>query len=258
MHTTTTKTEKDMTTLGQIVGIHKGTRHSVQSQFDAAYHTLQKGDLFTGFDKIHTPLEGNLQQPADGRRVQANAHEILTGLEPLLMDLTLTKDVADTEATADVVVDGSVLLADVPVSHLLWLEKQAAHLLAVFQAIPVQSAAENWATANNLPVGQYRTDTVETESTRKNHEWITVVPNSPEHAAQIRENVQDVVSGHWRTVKYTAALPVAQRTELVARAGKLLDAIKMAVTEANHQTVTDEHEGAAIFGFLFDGVLRNG
>src|SRR5580700_9630999 len=106
-----------MTTLGQIVGIHKSTKTAIQRDWDVAYHTLQKSDLFNGFDKTHFAFEGNLTQPEQVKRVQANAFEIVSGLQPLLtrlIDLEATKDGADTAARADIVVGDQTILSQVP------------------------------------------------------------------------------------------------------------------------------------------------
>jgi hypothetical protein len=249
------------TTLGQIVGIHKSTRVSIQREWDEMYHLLQKGELFSGFDKTHTPFEGNLPQPAQSKRVQANATELVTGLEKLLsrlFDLEATKDNADTEARADLVVGDDTLMTQVPVNHLLWMEKQVANLVTVFNAIPVMTAAEDWQPSQALDRGMYRTQAERTPSTKKDTHWEVVVPaiDNGDHGAIVKEVSNDIQSGTWEIVKYTAAMRPTDKALLIKRASVLLDAIRFATTTANHLPVTDIDEGEKIFGYLFDGMFN--
>lgn len=244
-------------TLGQIVGIHKSTKTAAQRDFDTIYKYFQKDSLFKGFTKIHTPEEGNLQQPATEQLVQANAYELLAKMEETLVnafDVEATKDTADTNARANIIIGSNTILENVPVSHLLWLEKQFTNFVTVFRAIPVQSAAENWTTAPNLPNGMVRTPEEVGQSTKKITEFPVIVPPTPEHPAQVREVTRDVVSGTWRTVKYTAAITIQEKDTLIKRSTELLNATKQAIVAANHTEAIKVQEGEKIFNFLFDGI----
>lgn len=252
-----------MTTLGQIVGIHKGTKEEAQRRWDTIYHTLQKNDLFTGLHKTFEAFEGTLPQPPQDKRLQANATDLLREMQPLLtrlFDLEYTKDVADTQATANVYLPGisRPLLENVPISHLLWLEKQFIKLVTVFKALPVMSAAEDWTgDATSLPTGVRRTPVEETPATKKEKQWQVVVAADANggHPADVREVTSDVHSGNWRTIKYTSAVPVAVRDELVKRATAMLNAVRQAAVAANHLVVQDQSEGEIIFGFLYGDLL---
>jgi hypothetical protein len=253
-----------VTTLGQIVGIHKTTRTQIQRDWDQVYHDLQRSELFNGFDKTHTPFEGNLTQPAKSKRVQANATELVYGLQDLLtrlFDLEATKDSADTQARADVKVtqngNETVVLPNVPINHLLWLEKQAVHLLTVFRSIPVVSAAEDWQSSETLEWGKLRTPTEQTPSTKKAEHFEIIVPAADNngHPAAYEKVTQDIKSGDWYETKYTTAMLPNTKAALVNRTSLLLDGIKQAIVAANHLDVTDVKEGALIFGFLFDNAF---
>lgn len=248
-----------MTTLGEIVGIHKGTRSAAQRDFDIIYKSIQKPDNFNGLDKTHDPFPGELPQPHQEKLVQSNALGLLSKMEEVLtraINVEATKDIADQSAKADIIVGDETVLRDVPISHILWLEKQVTDFVTVFRALPIQSAAEKWESADNLPAGVYRTPTEEVPSTKKITDQKVVIPPTDQHPGQWTEISKDVQSGTWKTTKFTAALPAKQKEILVRRATDLLVAVQQAATRANHASVVDiKTEGQTIFGYLFDNVL---
>src|SRR5262249_15399276 len=161
---------------------------------------LQKGDLFNGLEKSQEMFEGfGLPQAPQSKKIQASAQEILSALPGLLgrlYDLEATKDAADADAVADVVVNGQVIIENVQINHLLWLEKQFQNLVTVFKAIPVISAAEQWQEAVGLSDGYYQTATETQPITKKVTDFKIVVPAAANgnHPADVREVSKDVQS----------------------------------------------------------------
>ena len=160
-----------------------------------------------------------------------------------------TKDWANRTACADVTVDGQLLLAQVPVPYLLFLEKQLTDLSAFVRKLPVLDAAESW----NLDpsTDAWKTEQVRTIRTRKvprNHVKAEATEN---HPAQVEVYYEDVPVGYWTTVKFSGALPARRVNELRERVEKLQQAVKFAREEANAAEVTDQRMGEAVFGYLF-------
>jgi hypothetical protein len=60
------------------------------------------------------------------------------------LDLTAAKDWANCHAKADVVIGEDVILHDVPVTHLLFLEHQLTEILGFFGALQLTDPAEDW------------------------------------------------------------------------------------------------------------------
>jgi hypothetical protein len=60
-----------------------------------------------------------------------------------------------------------------------------------------------------------------------------------------------VVVGHWRTIKFSGALPAKRVNELLERVERLQQAVKFAREEANDIEVEDEKVGAKVFQYLF-------
>jgi len=64
-----------------------------------------------------------------------------------MFDIVATQDWANCQAVADVVVDDQVILAQVPFTHLLFLEKQLLDIQTLVEKLPVLDPAERCVTA---------------------------------------------------------------------------------------------------------------
>lgn len=166
-----------------------------------------------------------------------------------LFDLQLTQDVGNTQAKADVVVDGQTVLSDVPVTYLLWLDKHLSDLRTFVDKLPTLDPSEAWAWDDargcwaSAPV-----ETVRSKKVPRNH---VLAEATEKHPAQVQVFNEDVPVGNWTTVKLSGALPPAQIREYRSRVTKLQDAVKVAREQANSVEVTDRPAGAAVLGYLF-------
>ena len=167
-----------------------------------------------------------------------------------LFDVTATKDHANCTARADVVVDGRPLLTDVPVTYLLFLEKQLTDLHTFVKKLPTLDPADTWEFDEN--VGFYATDPVETVRTKKVPRVLVKAAATEKHPAQTEVYYEDVPVGYWRTVKFSGALPATRVVELLGRIERLQQAVKVAREEANNAEVTQEKLGDRVFAYLFD------
>lgn len=242
-----------MTRLNQIVALEKQVKADVRVPIDLVYHSFQKPDLFAGLVKTYESLEEDgFTYPAESKKIVAKVPDVISQLEgqwARLMDLVLTKDAANTQATADIVVDGTVLVAEVPVTTLLWLEKQLVDLRTIVSKIPVLDVAEDWTWDEGNQV--FRTEPVRTLRSKKVTEYVTVAPATDKHPAQVRDVVKDVPEGHWLTTKLSGALSAQDRSTMTARIIKLQEAVKKARETANMTEVSDRSMGAALLGYVF-------
>src|SRR5690606_21679245 len=112
------------------------------------YKKLQKPTLFEGISRTYQPLdEDGETQPAEKKNVQFKAHEAIAEARAALVDLfdvTATQDWANCEAKADVRVDNAKVLEQVPVTYLLFLEKQLTDLGTFVGTIPTLDSGETW------------------------------------------------------------------------------------------------------------------
>lgn len=244
-----------MTKLNQIVAIDKQVKADANAKINAVYHLFQKADPFAGLVRTYAPFEdGGFGLPAESKKVTARVPQLVDELQAAwtrLADVTLTKDVTNTLASADIVVDGVVLVAAVPVSTLLWLEKQLVDLRTMLGKVPVLDVAEDWTWDEGNKV--YRSATVETVRTKKVTEFVTAAPATEKHAAQVVQVNKDVPDGVWSTTKLSGAISTSLRDQVLDRIATLQQAVKKARETANLAEVTDQKMAEALLGFVFSG-----
>jgi hypothetical protein len=166
-----------------------------------------------------------------------------------LFDVTATKDWTNCVARADVVVDGRTIAAQVPVTYLLFLEKQLVDLHTFVRKLPVLDAAESWNYDSSADC--FATDPVQTLRTRKVPRNHVKAEATEKHPAQVEVYHEDVTVGYWRTVKFSGALPASRVNELIDRVEKLQAAVKFAREDANGTEIEDRKVGERVLGYLF-------
>ena len=226
--------------LNQVLAIERTTKSRIHGEITQMHHTLQKPHLLNGFSKTYQPKdeEGDLLPP-ERLKVQVNATGMLKRAGRLLtelLDVTATKDFANTEARADLVIDGEVLVKDAPATFLLFLEKQLTDLRTFVSKIPALDPSEDWTFDESN--GLFKTAPTQTTRTRKVQRPIVLYPATPEHPAQTQLISEDVVVGTWITVKQSGALPAPRKQELLERIERLSSAVKFARETANGAQAT--------------------
>jgi hypothetical protein len=166
-----------------------------------------------------------------------------------LFDVTATKDWANCVAKADVAVDGTTILRDVPVSYLLFLEKQLSDLTTFVKKLPILDAAETW--THDPSSDTWKTEPVRTLRTKKVPRNHVKAEATDKHPAQVDVYYEDIAIGTWTTTKFSGAVPAQRVNELLERVEKLTQAVKFAREEANTFEVTDQRVGEAVFAYLF-------
>lgn len=241
------------TQLNQIVALEKGVKSRSYADFTAAHHQLQKPAPLAGISRTYKPKDDEGEQlPPESTRVQVRTTDVLKDVQAALtrlFDVTLTKDVANGAAKATIVVDGTVLASDIPVTYLLFLEKQLADLLTFVTKLPVLDAAEAW--SYDEATDAYATPPTQTTRSKKVPRNHVKAEATDKHPAQVEMYFEDVLVGYWTTVKFSGALPQARVNELKARVIKLSEAVKIAREQANSTVITDQKVGDKIFGYLF-------
>lgn len=242
-----------MAKLNQIIAVEKGVKSRSFQELTASHHSLQKQGGLSGISRTYQPKDEEGERlPPESTKVQVKADEVVreTGrILTKLFDVTATKDWANCSARADIVVDGTTVLSDVPVTYLLFLEKQLVDLHTFVRKLPALDAAESW--TYDASADCWATEPVQTLRTRKVPRNHVKAEATEKHPAQVEVYHEDVTVGYWRTVKYSGALPASRINELVERVEKLQAAVKFAREDANGVEVEDRRVGERILGYLF-------
>lgn len=241
-----------MPKLNQILAVEKGTKSRAYGELTQMNKAAQKPALFSGFSKNYRPKDEDGERfPPEAQRVQKTAREMLDQLGKVmseLFDVTATKDWANTRAKADIVVDGEVLLGQVPATHILFLEKQLADIQTFVQNLPVLDPSEEWRFDEAADL--FKSELTTTARTKKVQKPIVLYDATKEHPAQTQLVAEDEVIGHWDTVKQSGALPARRRESLLLRVEKLIKALKFAREEANSSECENERTGEKLFAYL--------
>lgn len=241
-----------MTKLNQIVAIEDTAKKTAELNLTAAYHMIQKDPLFSGIARVYEPKdeEGD-QLPPEQTKVQKNVEtifEVVANEMTRFFDLTLTKETANTQAKADIIVDGVTIAKDVPVTYMLQLEKKLADLRTFISKLPLLDPAEEW--AHDGTSGVFKSIPTQTHRTKKVPRAFVKAPATDKHPAQVDVFHEDIIVGYWTTVKFSGRISQERQTQLQERINRLIDAVKLAREAANSTEVTDKKIGSALFGYL--------
>lgn len=239
--------------LNQLLAIESELKKRVYAEVTALDKACRKPELLNGFVSTYAPVaEDGEHFPPEQKRVQYNAREVLRTIHHSLAELfavEATKDFANTEARADVVVDGKVLVAEAPTTFLLFLEKQLKDLGTMVERMVELDAAEEWRADEN-DRGVHVSAPSKRHRTKKLQKGIVLYPATEEHPAQTQLITEDQIVGYVTTVKRSGALPKEHKRKLLRRIETLSNAVKSAREEANTREC-ERHSPSALLDFVF-------
>lgn len=242
-----------MPKLNQVLAIEKGVKTRVYSELTELHKATQKPALMNGFHKTYHPKdEEGETYPAEHQKTQFNHGDVIKRVAAILselFDITATKDWANCSAKANVMVDGKVLLEDVPATYLLFLEKQLGDLHTFFTKMTELNPAEHW--SEDPSSGLFKTEPTNTQRTKKVQRPIVLYDATEHHPAQTQLITEDVVVGYWNTVKFSGGIPKPMKKAILERIEKLSQAVKFAREAANGLEIQHKHLGKEVFDYLF-------
>jgi hypothetical protein len=243
-----------MTKLNQIIAVEPSVKSKANREFTDLHRELSKPALLAGISRTYQPKdeENGDKLPSESTLVQVKAEDVIkraTTALTRLFDVTLTKETANATAKADVKVGSRVILPQVPVTYLLFLEKKLVEIHEFVSKLPKLDPSQEW--DYDAASGQYRTpvtESVRTKKVLKNH---VKAEATDKHPAQVEIFHEDVIVGTWSKREFSGALPATRVNELISRVESLQTAVKFAREEANNAEITDEEAGKAVFDYLF-------
>ena len=241
------------TTLSQIVSAEKGIKARTYSAITELHKQSQKAEPFNALQRDYRKLaEDGENLPSERTKVKLFAEQVLATVAQLsteAFDVEATKDYANCNATADVVVNGQVLIAKAPVTFLMYLDKQLTDTRTFVDKLPVLDESEDWTKDPNSNL--FKTVVQSTHRTKKVQKPLVLYPATPEHPAQTQLVTEDVIAGYWDMQKLSGALPAPRKTAILSRIDTLIQAVKFAREKANETQAPEQNVGGGIFGYLF-------
>lgn len=240
--------------LNQLIAIVNGTKTQTQKSITEVYKKIQSESLLMGISRTYQPKdEEGETRPPENKRVQYTVEQALNEAGDQwseLWDLVTQQDATNCVAKADIVVDGNVVAALIPVTTLIFLEKQLTDVHTFISKIPTLDPAEHWVWNDNA--NAYACDPSQTSSTKKVLKNHVKYEATKEHPAQVEVFSEDVTIGHWTTIKFSGALPAAAKKGMLDRVDKLQKAIKMAREQANLEEVHPIKISKKLLSYLFE------
>jgi hypothetical protein len=244
-----------MAKTAQLLAVVGGVVNETKARMAQLVHVATQPNLFEGSEITYQKRFEDDRSPdfaPQYKKVRITADELVKAAQEVLTrnwDLALTLDTANAKASADVIVDGKVLLEKVPVGHLLWLDKELAELQKLVEALPERSPALNW-TEDGQAAGIAKADPVYQDKREKVPGKFVLYEATKEHPAQVQRVDKDDVIGRTTQVNFSGAVSAKRKEDLLARLTRVRQAVKMAREDANTVVAPDQHEGEKVFGYL--------
>lgn len=244
-----------MPKLHQIIALANGQRTRTAEAVTAIYKKVQRDALFDGLVRTyHACREDEHELPPEAKNIQASWQDCLGQAVKhwsKLINITATQDFANCQARGNVVVDGTVLLPAIPVTHLLFLEKHVTDVRTFLLHLPVLDPAENWKYDENRAC--FITDPQRKIRTRKVPQVLVKYEATDKHPAQTERFDEDIVVGEWQTTLMSGRIPADKKAALIERVDKLLEALKLAREQANQSNASDVPLARPLFDFITEG-----
>lgn len=246
-----------MPKLCEIIALTTGRKPETQRKLTDLHQLTQKPPLFSGMHKTYSPRDENDKEllPEERQEIQLRVGEVVGQAEAALSnlyDLIVTQDTGNQKAVADITLStGQTIAKDVPVTSLLYFEKQLDDLKKFYATLPTLDPAKPWLRDEGNRC--YRTSNTKTR-TKRVKSPITLYEATKEHPAQTQLIEEDKIIGDYVTVEFSGAITPAQRQTLLDRVSMLKDAVVLAREKANQTTVEQRKVGEALFKFLNNGI----
>lgn len=243
--------------LHQVVAVVGGQKKRTQTELTAIHRLSKVQGLFGGMVKTYQPYDDDdVVLPDESTKLQQHVKTQTDAVQSLLgalWQVVATQDLTNCGATADVVLDG-VAVIQLPVTTLMWLEKQVGDLIAYVSDLPVLADDKDW--TRNTMEGRWETDIVKTIKTKKTVKTHVQYEATKDHPAQVHTYNEDVPAGEWSTKHLSGAIPRSDHKAMMVRAVELQTAIRKARELANEQQIEEAPQFAgALLSYVFNGNL---
>ncbi len=223
-----------------------------------------KQNLFGGFIRIlemfdeHDAEHGTEEHVALTTTVNERLDYTQKSIESYF-DLLYQKEATNQLAKADIVVNGEIIAEAVPATYLLGLEKRLTDLRKMYDNIPTLQVGVEWIKDDTQREGIFKTVHPEIRfKTKKKFQHQVLVPaqfpkdgeGGQSLPAQIEKWEDTVNIGKFTKIYWSGMLTSAQKSELLERFDKLIQAVKKARQKANTQEVVKEKIASKLMNFI--------
>ena len=245
-----------MPKLNQIIALAAG-RKARATKLLTDTHRGWSGEAVSGLAKTYTPKDEDGEGlPPERKMPPVNVGDRLKAVRQCLEKFYRVvggQERANRQAEADVKLPGFELLG-VPVTLLLFLEKQLTDLRTLVNGLPVLPADREWNFDENRNC--YVTEPVETLRSKKVPKVLVKYDATKEHPAQTELLAEDATVGRWATVYMSTAIPATEKAIALDRLEGIQEAVKTARETANSCEADDDQSLERVLDFVFGPLIR--
>lgn len=244
--------------LNQVIAVVKGAKARAQKLLTESHRGWNK-DAISGIAKTYRPkADDGDPLPPESKTIHLNVPDrIRETMDQVacFFDVVMTQEKGNTQARGTVELDGKGFLNDVPVTTLLFLEKQLVDLHTFVSSLPTLPPDREWKFDSNRNC--HVTNPIESVRTQKVPKPIVKYHATKEHPAQTELFPEDVTVGTWTTTYMSSAIPSSQRAAMLRRVEELQDAVTRARVAANSSEVEEVAHGRKILNHIFGELLQS-
>jgi hypothetical protein len=239
---------------------------AVEKDLELKAATTRKNikDIFTGQTELLIGVSKRLEMQDAERKFEEDAYaenrEIAATVQKLLddaatettraLDVFATKEATNQVASADVEIDGVVILDGNSAPMLVGLESRLEKIKELYLAIPTLAPGQQWVEDPAKGDGVYRVEMNPRVKNEKVLQHKILHPATKEHPPNIREWSEDKCVGKYYETRWSGAWTIAKKASVLERIDQLIMAVKQARMRANDTDIKKKEIGRKIFGFL--------
>lgn len=176
----------------------------------------------------------------------------ITGIWEKALDASYQVANSNMDARADIMLDDDVLVANVPATALLELEKRTQEIREFVAQIPTLDPAKGFQPDTARGKGIYKARETLVTRTKKMQKALVLYEATKEHPAQVKEISVDEPIGTLLTQEWSGLITPSEKADMLARAEKLVRAVKQARTRANAVDVDQKQKlGNKLLSYVF-------
>jgi hypothetical protein len=232
----------------------EGTANKIREE---AIHTLaKKPDHFISMQKKlemfdESKSNENLEERKEMVTTVKDKLDYVAEHHIRYIDAVFQKELTNSFAKADLVVDGITLSMNVPATFLLGMETKLKKIRDVYEAIPTLAPGIKWEKDNTLGNGVYRSATPDIKlKTAKTFQHKILVNPTDKHPAQIEKWEESIPVGKYTTTTQCSMMTPAEKSNLIGRIDKLIQGCKQARQRANCAEVQKAEIGKVFFDYI--------
>jgi len=214
---------------------------------------LKKQGHFKGQIRKYTPrFEDDVSFPDESQALTETAPKKLAYIMKSLVsevNAIHQKELTNTTAFANVVIDGKPIIENVCATSLLAMEKIIKKWREIYLYVPTLDPGVSWIYDEKNEY--YISDPIETVKQKKVNKPIVLYEATKEHPAQVQLETFDEAVGTWKTTYISGAIPASLKAEYLEKIDKLEIAIKEARQRANNVELSKQEKvGEVLYKYI--------